>query len=102
MPFLTGTMYMIALAGPFYIMSWLPARYLGVKLTFPTDPKIVVGKVVSQNVCSLARALVNRGMGTHETFLSRQTYREDTIPCNGKVIAGWTPSTNQLTLPFME
>ena len=28
MPFLTGTMYMIALAGPFYIMSWLPARYL--------------------------------------------------------------------------
>ena len=38
---------MIALAGPFYIMSWLPARYLGVKLTFPTDPKIVVGKVLN-------------------------------------------------------
>ena len=32
MPFLTGTMYMIALAGPFYIMSWLPARYLVVFL----------------------------------------------------------------------
>ena len=36
------------------------------------------------------------------TRITVHTYRDNTIPCNGKVIAGWTPSTNQLTLPFME